>query len=365
MKQLSWIDGLKGTAILAVIVVHCGGGNLRYPFGDIGKIGANGVQLFLVISAFLCALSAERYFEKHAFSFKTAWLWTLNKCIRLIPLYYLSLSVGIMRGGNKYWLAGRNISPGNIISHLLFVHGLFPHYYNSIISVEWYISTLVIYYFLCPYIYKYLHNMRRCVTVTIPVSLLTFWCCSSAVEVYKNNQDAYIYINFFERFSIISQLPVFLMGVLVFTFYKNYTGEDTSESRALSYSLLLFTGFMLYGQAFHINRIHMAYDTTLFGIWFSALLIGQIIHPVAIIDNPVFGFFGRHSYPLYLFHYYILGFYNNRIHFETSSASVNVLIRFVFVLGLSSICSLILIRFFERPILEKLKLLLFRKTADK
>ena len=356
MKQFSWIDGLKGIAILAVIIVHCDGGKLPSPYGDFGKIGANGVQLFFVISGFLCALSVDRYFNKHPVSVKAAWSWTVNKCIRLIPLYYLSLIIGIMTGGSELWLAGRNISAGNIITHLFFLHGLFPVYNDSILAVEWYISVLVMFYFLCPYIYKYIFNAKRCIAVTIVISLLSCWGCSSIAEKYRNTQDAFIYVNYFERFSIYSQLPVLLMGVIVYFAFKKYVRDSSPESKWLSYSLLLFVGFMLYGQAFRINKIHWAYDTTLFGVWFSILFLSQMVHPVIAIDNPVFCFLGRYSFQLYLFHHHILNFYRSRIHIETGSVTLNMLAQFAFVLSFSIIVSLLLSRFFERPVLGKLRL---------
>lgn len=62
--RITWIDSLKGIAILGVIMIHCGGSHLPDPLGIVGRFGGAGVELFFVISAFLSYQSLEKVSAK-------------------------------------------------------------------------------------------------------------------------------------------------------------------------------------------------------------------------------------------------------------------------------------------------------------
>ena len=59
-NRTSWIDSLKGAALLGVLVLHTGGQDLPGFWGYLGREGARGVQLFLIISVYLTCKSLAK-----------------------------------------------------------------------------------------------------------------------------------------------------------------------------------------------------------------------------------------------------------------------------------------------------------------
>ena len=162
---MTWIDSLKGIAICGIVMVHSDTLGLPWLLEKIGDAGKCGVQLFFLLSSYLTFVSLEHYFNtktsSRAISFHHLIPWWAGKFIRLIPLYYLALFIyALFLGGSSYWLGTQeHITAQNVLAHLFFLHGLFPHYADSIIGVEWYLGTLAIFYLLAPYLYKIINSL--------------------------------------------------------------------------------------------------------------------------------------------------------------------------------------------------------------
>ena len=103
--ETDWIDGLKGIAMLGVVMVHYGCRNIGAEgiFGKIVSNGARGVQMFFIISAYLVFVSLSKRFADSRISANEAIKWIVSRIVRLMPLYYLAilvyLSVNGLRGG--------------------------------------------------------------------------------------------------------------------------------------------------------------------------------------------------------------------------------------------------------------------------
>ena len=72
-KREQWIDALKGIGILGIILTHCGTKYLDGIFYSIATCASNGVELFLLISAYLSFESYSIY----------------SPCFHSLPLYQL------------------------------------------------------------------------------------------------------------------------------------------------------------------------------------------------------------------------------------------------------------------------------------
>ena len=180
----NWIDGMKGIAICGVVMVHSGGANLPFPIGKIAGLGQFGVQLFFMISAYLTFLSIEKHISNE-FNLKNAYKWVISKIVRLIPLWYLALLLyTVLIGGNSWWLGSEGkISLGNFLTHILFLHGLFPHYTDSIMGVEWYLGVLVLFYIISPLLYKVIKNLRSAIIAWMIGSILGFLFVRVALQL--------------------------------------------------------------------------------------------------------------------------------------------------------------------------------------
>ncbi len=358
----TWIDALKGIAICGIIMIHSGGAGMPSILGKIGNIGKNGVQLFFVLSAYLSFLSFEHNVSKNGEQIKCTIKWVLKKFVRLIPLYYLSLFVyGVFVGGNTYWLGNEgHIRVGNVLSHITLTHGFFPHYVNSVIGVEWYLGVLGVFYVIMPLLYKCINSFEKsiiwfCISgfVCLGISLVTIRF------IIPGMVDSYIYENYFGTFWFIMQFPVLILGIMLFYIFKsNILDRIKNSRRLLSYTLLIFALCMVGGMALERNLLLGLSSFTLFGMWFVLLALSQKISSCLLIDNKLFAFLGRYSYPIYLFHCALIWIYGMYMPDLTDNYVINWVIEFALIIIASSILAVLLDRFFDIPIVRKLNLLL-------
>ena len=152
-KNIGYIDALKGLAILGVTMVHTGGDTLPGIFGRIGARGARGVQMFFIISAMLTFSSLSKFFPKREdIRIDQVLEWYKKKVLRLMPMYYLAIICSMLtESWSVHWLGNEGrVTVKNIIAHICFTHGFFPHYTNSVLCVDWYLGVLVIFIIISP-----------------------------------------------------------------------------------------------------------------------------------------------------------------------------------------------------------------------
>lgn len=165
------LDGLRGLAILLVIVCHYIGGAEHAPLGfwmhhalTVLSIGWSGVDLFFVLSGFLIggilmdAREAPNYFRT----------FYLRRVHRILPVYYLwILLYGVLVGGAMWLLPGRfGVGSQDLLQiplYLLFLQNL--HYSLTPFQWTWFNVTWSLaveeqFYLLAPPLIRFL-SIRR------------------------------------------------------------------------------------------------------------------------------------------------------------------------------------------------------------
>lgn len=137
--------------MLAVVLVHFNNGwcSPNSLLNKVSAVGARCPQLFFIISAYLTWASLDR----HPVSYR---LFLKKRYSRMAPLFYVAVVVAVLIPTFRIF----DISIGNYASHALFVNGLNPLWYNSIIGVEWYIADLALFYILTPILRKIITGMK-------------------------------------------------------------------------------------------------------------------------------------------------------------------------------------------------------------
>lgn len=130
-------------------------------------------------------------------------------------LTFLSLWV---LGANHFWTSETFL---DYIVNLLFLHGLIPAANNNVVLGGWFIGTLVVFYAIFPTLFK----LCKRVSVKIRWYLVPLVCVMLSVltsSVIGYVDDGFtMRNNSFMYFSFINQLPVFILGFVLYDIEVN------------------------------------------------------------------------------------------------------------------------------------------------
>lgn len=359
--QKEYLDSLKGIAIIAVTLIHVDGRGLPGILGMIAGEGARGVQMFFVISAILAYDSLERFF-KQGIHLKKIGSWLLSKYFRLFPMFYLAISISmITKSWDNYWLGSEGYVTGkNIVSHIFFLHGFFPHYTDSILGVEWYLGVLVIFYFITPFLFCIVNSLEKAIILLLSVQLVVPWINYKISTFFPITSDGYIYNTFTYTFGPLANLYVYCLGIVLYFLLKelkniNFTAR---KKRTYSYILLLFAIIMIWGQINGNNSLFRLSHYDMFGVWFCIIIISQSLYSCCLIDNAFFRLCGKYSYGIYLFQFIAIRFYERYIHIDFGNP---IITKFLVTMILLVLGTHVLNILYDIPIQKKLRKLIYKQ----
>ena len=182
----TFITGLRGFAILGVVLIHTGGAGLR-DLGIIGHnivdLGSTGVYVFFVISGF--AVTHSYKISKGYWSYISKRLW------RLVPLYYFWLFVYVLfwsKSNNPCLYDGLNFIY-NIFLHIFFIGYLDYRMANPILNVEWSLFVEFFWYFMIPFLIYFINNSKVRILFLIVISLFILISLREYVFNSFNKED--------------------------------------------------------------------------------------------------------------------------------------------------------------------------------
>ena len=190
-RHIPALDGLRGVAVLIIIVFHFGGGAASSnvvirTIGQLIRFGWTGVSLFFLLSGFL--ITGILWSGRNA---ANRWrTFYLRRTLRIFPLYYLVLAVlltGVLfvhqaaQAGHliAYALYAQNLVPD--ASPLLRIPGIFPVYHLWSLAVE------EQFYLLWPFLLWRMRTLDQARRLCVAVFVLSLLCRAACAQLGWND----------------------------------------------------------------------------------------------------------------------------------------------------------------------------------
>ncbi|UTT43738.1 acyltransferase family protein [Exiguobacterium aurantiacum] len=347
MQKLTYLDALRGYAILGVILTH----TIRKFHGDIpetlyqfGIQGSRGVQLFFIVSAFTLFYSLEKHSSSRQFSIPDFYI---KRFFRIAPMFYFALLFymvfDLVSDVLGIYSSYPEVSMHLILSTITFTNVLHPDWLFSLVPGGWSISNEFLFYLCIPFLFYWIRTPRTAY-IFVAVSVVT----SVALHSVLGGVSPFSEVKSYLFYWFPNQLSIFLMGITLFFVGKKYTFNLIAYQSftALSILCILVLGLTPYDMSSLMPK-HV-----LFGLAFCLLALGLSGAPNRILDNRPIQFIGTISFSIYLVHFFVLDMVNY-VMLDTLTSSLiplnALLIVFLTTLLVSILFAYITYRLIELP----------------
>ncbi|WP_163407770.1 acyltransferase family protein [Flavobacterium ajazii] len=345
LQKLHYIDTIRGIAILMVISCHSaqlGAVKGSYLFSAFFSLGARGVQLFFIASAFTLFRS---YKGRENLEKRPVQNFFIRRFFRIAPIYYLGIIYYFFRitYDLPYWFGSQlYISKSNLLSNVFFLHGISPYWINSFIPGGWSISVEMFFYVTSPFLFRKIRNINEAFiflnfTLLIKLILQVFFHSFEVIpETYLWREFLFYYFP--------CQLPIFALGIMMYFFIEDKTSLKQINTKVLIlFFILLFIQVGIKIDFLYLNHI-------LFGILF--LIFGVLLskEKLKFLSNAVIQYVGRISFSMYIIHFIVISWLAKFDLIDFSNLYlINFLFRLLLTLIVSSIISTITYYTIEIP----------------
>ena len=274
-ERLSYIDALRGLAILGVILVHAGSLSVQEGFfWDLSFAGQRGVQLFYIVSAFTLSHSLDRdRGRSHPYS-----IFLLRRFFRVAPLFY-GTAAGEAQDAKK----------------------ILPRAINSVAIGGWSIAVESNFYVVLPLIFRRFATLRSLILLLSVTSIAAF---SLSIGLAASAPDM-LHEQYFAFLWFPVEFPIFILGIIAYrlTGMKQCDGIRRSGPRTLSALLLMVAAFLAW-LSFPFSDLTLYSSSTALFLF----VMSVYVHPWKIFVNRATQFIGKISYSLYLLHFFTVKF---------------------------------------------------------
>ena len=334
-RHFSFVDALRGWAILGVLLIH----STMFVPKFSGRIkglatqGMYGVQLFFVISAFTLFWSMRsrtRLERKPLLAFFTRRICRIGPLFWAAIIFYGYRSLHDPDSIYRIQWAPFGLHLMQFISAALFLHGWYPSTINAIVPGGWSIAAEFSFYLTIPFLFARIRTLNAALWLTL--------ISTAAVGILGNPVIHHLSHHFrmfpetliqdFVEYSFPMQFPVFCLGmVLYFLLLPNLAGA-TRQSRLpdnTSLALLLVIGGFMCGIGAPPRHIFMS-------MAFVAVAYGLSLCPFRLLVNPITRFIGTISYSGYIWHFWVMGivatWVGKHVHVTRHPSDLNYLLQF-------------------------------------
>lgn len=296
-KHYPALDGLRGVAILFVVVYHNFGFIQKYFF-----FGWIGVDLFFTLSGFLITdillktVKQPNYLKN----------FYARRALRIFPLYYTSLILFLIilprfnTPLNLDYYVNNQVYIWTYLQNWLYIFK--PTVATSSLTHFWSLAVEEQFYLVWPFIILLLKKPKY---ILVAVSALLFFVISLRLWAWLHNVPGFSYYNLY-TFSRIDGICIGSIVAILLKINPNFL------SRYTSYIVLFFAGLNFV--FFFINKSSNFFYPYLAIIGYStfAMLLGLLLNQTItretklinlIFNHSLLRFIGKISYGFYIFHW--------------------------------------------------------------
>lgn len=355
-KKFQYIDSLRGIAVSLVILVHVSfiydSQVLEYLptlVHEFFRNGQLGVQLFFIASALTLTMSWNNRLDET----KRIKKFFIRRFFRIAPLFYLAIiyfTFDIFLGFDFTNIDLANIPLKKMVTSFLFINGLFPTHINGYVPGGWSITVEFMFYAMAPFLFSRIRSLNASISFVL-FSLIGCFFINTYILGSFTNHEEFLYYN------IISQLPIFAIGILCYWVINNKQ-EYISKKNLVLLAATLFL-FCYLTVPYHF----------IYSLVFAIIVIIQSKDPIKLLSNNILAKVGKVSFSMYLVHFAVLSILDklNWIDILPASNSIStvayiIITYFVVFIAAFTISSLTY-KFVEKPGMNLGKILV--KKLDK
>ncbi|NQY11950.1 MAG: acyltransferase [Flavobacteriales bacterium] len=297
--------------------------------------GPIGVHLFFVLSGFLIThlmVSEEKVSGKF-----NLWHFYLRRVLRIWPLYYLVMILGIFVLPS---FVNTFTFDGSIIKNLLFWNNFDSTHHAINVGVAWSVAIEEQFYLVWPLVFLLLKNKKALILGCFTLFIL------SVLFIINNPIESN-----YHTFGNVTYLMSGCIGALLFSEYKvQFENSVVAKSKALPILIIVTVFFVLIPI---INN-----DLLILSVVFLPICYMNIIFNLVINNSEKVSFFsklGKYTYGMYLYHITVIILV--RIVFDKLNADyfndplVNILVSLI-SLAITIVISIFSYNYFEKYFLK-------------
>jgi peptidoglycan/LPS O-acetylase OafA/YrhL len=353
-KYVPSLDGLRGYAVLFVILFHCG----------VIFWGWIGVQLFFTLSGFLITLSLFSGKSKGLKAYLKNFY--MRRALRIFPLYFLFLALvfvylSVFKEGdaNQSWLYLLTYTFNIFRSSEIYQHSmLYGHLWSLSVEEQFYVFW--------PFLIFFLPKEKLLKTL---LSVLVFYVLlklALLVLTIANVFDVNVVVRHL-YFQTFSQADAFIYGAVAAYLYtqKKLFSPNLCLALILGLLCLAFSVEILRGEsilsslrlmsspAMFDDNVLFGFGYTLMGL-FALLLINYVVGgadskvKAIFFENQFIVYTGKISYGLYIFHYPIIHILEEKLY---PQSDIERVLLYVAGIILTYAISALSYKYFESPLL--------------
>ncbi|MDD2594559.1 MAG: acyltransferase [Bacteroidales bacterium] len=357
------IDGFRFFAIITVVLMHlnvgfCRTAGLNYKDGMMVicslswflNRGGLGVQVFFSISGFILSMPFLKYYLQrnntilgnHLIPKPKLGSYYLRRLTRLEPPFIIAITFFFIVHVVLKEVPIKELTQ-HFIATLTYLHCIIYNAWSTINPVTWSLETEIQFYLLAPFICKWIFQKSR-----NPASIIAVLSVITLLGAYYF-KDTYHDLHL--SFSLLQQLPFFLVGILVAYIYL--TNKSFLEKKSVLFDVIgLGSMFLLFYFSFGYFISDVGFILFLF-LLFISVFKGRFMNMV--FTNKLIYVIGGMCYTIYLLHYpffYLICNYTKPLIIFDSYA-LNFWIQAFVILPLLLVVCGLFYYFIEKPCMDK------------